>query len=224
MYKITVLVSIYKGARYIDSKIQSLIQQTIFNEAQIVLLNCQNLENEKELYQDFLKYPNVIEITYNSYETLYKTWNDGIRLTDSKYITNSNLDDQWHNTYLERCSQYLDEHSDVAIVSTGVKITDQANQVWPNWKHHDVMPKHIYPLSSAGPSPMWRRSLHDKYGYFGDYYVIGDARFWEALHANNEKFELIHDDLVLYYIHPESLERRADENTQTLLRDLDLLK
>ncbi len=69
---------------------------------------------------------------------------------------------------------------------------------------------------------MWRRSLHDKYGYFGNYRTIGDARIWETWHANNEKFSRLDEDLVLYYSYRDSLERRIDKETGKTYRELDL--
>jgi len=221
-YKIAVLIAIYKGSEFIKSKIECIKAQTIFNESQIVLLNCQNLENEDILYRDFLEHKNVIEIKYESHVTLYKSWNDGINATNSELVTNSNLDDQLHPEFLERCVKHLDHHTNIGILSTGVLVTHIPNQIWPHWKYHDRMPLYPYPESSAGPCPVWRRNLHVKYGYFdAQHQVIGDAIMWEKFLSGGEIFGLINDDLVLYYINPTSLERRRDDNG-VLLRDSDL--
>lgn len=225
MYKVTVLISLFKAAAYIESKIKSLQAQTIFQQSQIVLLNCQDLENESTLYAKFMReHENVMEIRYNHYIGLYRSWNDGINNTDSVFICNANCDDQWHPEYLERCVEFLETNSDYAVVSSRILITDIPNQLWPNWQSHDELPFHPYPLSTAGPCPVWRRSLHDKYGYFDDYFVIGDARLWEKWFAGGEKFGLIDDRLVLYYLSRESLERRRDTITGLTLRELDLKK
>ena len=224
-FVVTVLIALYKSGEFIESKINSLKMQTIFKESQIIFLNCQNHDNESAYYQDFAKdNDNVIDINFPERISLYKSWNIGIQSTKSKYITNYNADDQWHPEYLEKCCKYLDQNQDVSIVSTGVLVTDIPNQLWPNWKYFGKMPFHAYPLSSAGPCPVWRRCLHDRYGYFGDYDVIGDARMWEKYDSGNEKFGLIDENLALYYTSPNSLERRRDPETGQLLRDLDLEK
>lgn len=214
---ITVLVALYKAAPYLKTKLDNLQQQTYFDQSHIVLLNCQNLSNEDSIYREFAKHKNVTTIQYSNHIKLYASWNDGIKATESDYIINSNVDDVWAPEYLETCSRYLTEDSNTAIVSTQVKITDLPNQIWPsNTNIIGEMPMG-YPGSTMGPCPMWRRSLHDKYGYFEDYSVISDALFWEKLHAGDEKFSVINKSLVLYFASPNSLERRLDTNGESLL-------
>lgn len=221
-YKVTVLVAIYKAAEFLKSKLQSLEAQTIFANSQIVLLNCQNLQNEFQIYESFLKHPNVIEILYDEHVSLYKTWNDGIKITHSPYITNANVDDQWHPQYLEKCVHFLDNGA-YPIVSSKILITRKPNQVYPNWTHEGEMPFHPYPSSTAGPCPVWSRRLHQSHGYFDERcQTIGDAIMWEKWYAAGEQFGLISEPLVLYYANNASLERRLDEKTGEPLRDSDL--
>jgi len=220
---ITILVSIYQAGAFLHAKIKNLLQIENFEDCWIVLLNCQDLHNESLIYADFVgQHPNVLEIKYSQHINLYPTWNDGIAITNSRYIMNSNVDDMLHPEYVRTCTRYLDENHDVSVVSSKVLMTDTPNQIWPEWDWCDQMPFHAYPLSSAGPCPVWRRSLHDKYGYFNDFRVIGDARMWEKWYAGGEKFGLIDKQLVLYLRNPHSLERRADPITGVSLRDLDL--
>ena len=216
----TVLIALYKASSYLPSKLSNLLQQTVFNDCWIVLLNCCDLEKESEIYNDFRKFPNVKIIEYSQHINLYPTWNDGIKTTDSKYILNSNVDDQLHPKYIEKCCDFLNNNNH-SIVSSQVLMTSIPNQTWPHWDYDDRFPIHIYPLSTAGPCPVWKRSLHDKYGYFKDYAVIGDARMWESWLAGGEKFGMINEDLVLYYRNSHSLERRRHDNGE-LLRDIDL--
>lgn len=219
--RIVVLISLWKSGQYLKTKLQDILQQTYFNQSAIVLLNCQNIDNESEIYSNFLQNKNIITIQYSSHVNLYKAWNDGIKITQSEYIMNSNVDDTLHPQYIEKCIKWLDTNTTYACVSTGVLITNTPNQLYPNWQYNGQMPLHAYPLSTAGPCPVWRRSLHDKYGYFGDYRVIGDARMWEKWYAGGEKFGLINDSMVLYYAHSDSLERRTDQNGNSL-RNLDI--
>lgn len=217
----TILVALWKAGNFLEKKLIDLEQQTFFDRCNIVLLNCQNLDGEADIYADFLKHDNVTEIRYDNHINLYPTWNDGIKSTKSEFIMNSNADDMLHPEYVEACSYWLKVHPNFGCVSTGVLLTHQPNQIYPNWKSQNRLPFHFYPNSTAGPCPLWRRSLHDKYGYFGDYRVIGDARMWEKWHAGGERFGLIRRDMVLYYAHHGSLERRVDEKGREL-RTLDL--
>lgn len=220
---LTILVALWKAGRFLEAKIENLRALDGFEKCWIVLLNCENHDNESEIYRQFLEEnDNVIDIRYDQHINLYPTWNDGIKATKSRYVMNSNADDMLHPTYAQRCCHWLDSHQEYACVSSSVLVTMEPNQAdHIKWKSKRKMPFHPYPLSSAGPCPVWRRSLHGKYGYFGDYRVIGDARMWELWHAGKEQFGMIKEDLVLYYRTNSSLEMRFDHNG-TLYRDLDI--
>jgi hypothetical protein len=178
----------------------------------VIFVNCQNHDDESAKIESFINQnPRHKQILINDYIRLYEAWNLAIKSSESEYICTYNADDQWRPDYLTKMVSYLDDHRNIAICSSGVLITDVPNQLYPSWNHIiGEIPKLTYPRTTAGPSPMWRRSLHDTYGYFGNYRVIGDARFWEALHAGGENFGLLEDDLVLYYASIDSLERRCD--------------
>lgn len=222
--KATVLIALYKSGEFIESKIESIMRQTMFNDTSFVFLNCQDLDNESKFIHPLMKkHKNIKHILFTKHINLYESWNAGINITKSNYVVNYNADDQWHPKYLEKCSRFLDENPQYAIVSSQVLVTDLPNQVYPNWnKIWTKMVEGTYPNTTAGPCPMWRRSLHHKYGFFGNYRVIGDARFWEALYAGRENFGYLKEELVLYYMSPTSLERRRDPESKQLLRDLDL--
>jgi len=218
----TILVALWHAGRFIEAKLKNLSALEGFDNCWIVLLNCLDHDDVSKKYAYFLEHPNVLEIKYDQQVNLYPTWNDGIKATSSRFVMNSNVDDMLHPTYVQRCCGWLDSHPQFACVSSSVLVTHSPNQDdHTKWEWQRKMPFYPYPHSSAGPCPVWRRSLHGKYGYFGDYRVIGDARMWEKWLANGEQFGLVKEDLVLYYRHNSSLEMRFDENG-TMYRDLDL--
>lgn len=222
-WRITVLVAIYRAGRFLAAKLKTLADQTIFSECQIVLLNCQNLDSERAIYQDFVvDNHNVITIEYDNHRRLYSTWNDGIAATQSDYIINSNCDDMLHPACFEYLADALDNNPECAVAHGNSYVTDIPCQHWPNWCWHGLI-ETMYPGGTAGPCPMWRRSLHDRFGPFNDYRTIGDARMWERWTANGVRFWHVPEALTLYYHAPgHNLETRCDEATGRALRDLDI--
>ena len=104
MYKVTVLIAIYKSGEYIDSKIKSIIQMQDFKNTEFIFLNCQNLHEESEKIKPLcLQYPNIRQLHFDQHVNLYMTWNAGIQLSNSEYITNYNADDQWHPKFVKKC-------------------------------------------------------------------------------------------------------------------------
>lgn len=222
-FRVTVLIALYNSGQFLRPKLINLRQQTAFRRCQIVLLNCQNIGGERNIYRRFAaRNSNVKVIEYGYYCRLYKSWNDGIEQTKSDYIMNSNADDLMHPECIEKLIAALDANPGHSVAHCNSWVTDIPNLKWPDWTHHGEIIT-CYPGGTAGPCPMWRRSLHDKYGLFGNYRVIGDAKMWEKWHAGGEKFLNVPEHLVLYYHAPNhNLEIRLDGMTGRPMRELDL--
>lgn len=220
-YDLTILVALYNSSKYLNNKLNNLINQSIFDKCLIVLLNCQNISDERKIYLDYIKkYSNIVEIYFHQYHRLYYTWNEGIKNTKTEFICNSNSDDVSHPDFAKECVNWLKDNKDYGCVSTRIACTRIPNQTYPDWQWDYLYPKSTYPFSTAGPSPVWRRSLHVKYGLFKDYRVIGDADMWNQWHKNGVKFGVIDKIMTLYYANDGSLERRSEGSNK--LWDLDM--
>ena len=54
--------------------------------------------------------------------------------------------------------------------------------------------------------PVWRRTLHDKFGLFDEQYgSAGDWEFWLRCVKGGAQFKLIPEDLGLYYFNPSGI-------------------
>jgi glycosyltransferase involved in cell wall biosynthesis len=99
----------------------------------------------------------------------------------------------------------LESKPEVALVYADVAVTLNENETlesadiigyfrWP-----DYNPKLLFKVCYVGPQPMWRKSLHDRYGYFDPMFKsAGDYEFWLRLAAKNEKFYHLPECLGLY--------------------------
>jgi len=57
-----------------------------------------------------------------------------------------------------------------------------------------------------GPSPMWRKSLHEKYGLFdASYRSVGDWEMWCRAVVKGSVFKYIPEAYTLYYRNPDGL-------------------
>ena len=71
---------------------------------------------------------------------------------------------------------------------------------WP-----DFDARHLFAVCYIGPQPMWRRSVHEKYGDFdAQMTVAGDYDFWLRM-ATAETFRHIPEVLGLYLLSSGSL-------------------
>lgn len=128
-YLISAIISTYNSERFIRGKIEDLLQQTIFDKLEIVIVNSGSQQNEEEIIKEYIeKYPNIKYIRTEERETIYKAWNRGIKISNGKYITNTNTDDRLKENALEILSTELEKYPNVGVVYADQYITTMQNQ------------------------------------------------------------------------------------------------
>ncbi|MDP3014356.1 MAG: glycosyltransferase, partial [Candidatus Subteraquimicrobiales bacterium] len=228
-YLISAIVSCYNSERFIRGCLEDLEAQTIADKLEIIVVNSSSEQNEEAIVKEFQqKYSNIKYIKTEQRETVYQAWNRGIKVASGKYITNANTDDCHRCDALERMVEALEAQPDIALVYADLIITQTENETfekcthvgsyrWFDWDRRHLLEKGCF----IGPQPMWRRNLHDEYGYFDEALVTsGDYEFWLRISQTND-FLHVPVMLGLYLKSPTSIEhrnreRQATENAQIL--------
>jgi hypothetical protein len=218
--KVSVIVSTYKSAKFIRGCLEDLVTQTLYEkgEVEIIIIDSASPENEGEIIQEFQEsYPNIIYQRTQERETLYCAWNRAIKLARGSYITNGNTDDRHCFNALEIMANYLDNNREISLVYADQLITTIKNDTfattpalkhwnWPNYSYQQMRQG-----CCVGSQPMWRKMLHDKYGYFQENFrCAGDYEFWLRIGSQGEKMALIPDILGLYYLNLQGLEHGSN--------------
>jgi glycosyltransferase involved in cell wall biosynthesis len=199
MPKVTAIVSAYYAKRFIASRLANLMEQTLVPE---IIVVCQAGSDEESVAR---KCCGARTILTPGIPTIYDAWNIGIAKATGEYICNANSDDLYAPDGIEEMANALDEHRDCAVVY---------GDCWRAEKYQDSAVGRMnrrtggYPELLAGyfvgPMPMWRKSLHEKYGVFDDQMrICGDYEFFLRIAAYGEKFYRL-DRIVGTYL------RRAD--------------
>ncbi|GAB6113471.1 glycosyltransferase [Desulfomicrobium salsuginis] len=211
-YTISAIVSTYKSEKFIKSRLDNLLSQTIADKIEIIVLDSNSPENEKKIVNDFqltnenIKYFRTIER-----ETVYQAWNRAIKISTGKYIITANSDDILRDDALEIMSNELDNNPSTALVYADYFITNIDNQNF--YKHirtgysikPDYSPDIMLSGCHIGPQPLWRKSIHNKIGYFDESLIsASDYEFWCRI-ATQYKMKHINDFLGLYYHNPNGI-------------------
>nr|WP_167940963.1 glycosyltransferase [Desulfobaculum xiamenense] len=212
---VTAIVSAYRCERFLRGCLDDLLGQTIGERLEIIVIDSGSPENESAIVEEYRRsHPNVRLIRTEERETIYAAWTRGARAATGRYLTNANADDRHRSDAFEVMARTLDENPDVALVYANSRITATPNQTFADctpigatdWPEFDR--REFFRYNFVGPHPMWRRSLHGTYGYFDrDFEVCGDYEFWLRI-ARRENFRLIPEVLGLYFLSPETAERR----------------
>jgi glycosyltransferase involved in cell wall biosynthesis len=236
IFKVSAIVSTYNSEKFIRGCLQDLIEQTLYqqNELEIVIIDSCSSEIEGEIVAEFQSiYPHIVYERTPTREPLYTAWNRAIKLARGRYITNANTDDRHRFDALEKMAAYLDRDSALSLVYADQLITTTPNDTFAQntaenkWNWPPYTYEQMQLGCCVGSQPMWRKSLHDKYGYFREEFkCCGDYEFWMRIGSQGEKMALIPTILGLYYFNSQGLEHgapgRAAEECDLICQEYDI--
>ncbi len=219
-YLISAIVSVYNCERFIRGCLEDLENQTIADKLEIVVVNTGSQQDEEKIVKEFQQnFNNIVYIRIENRETIYQAWNRGIRAASGKYITNANSDDRHRIDALEIMVAAFEDIENIDLVYADSIVTNTENETFENYTLSGYLdwPESIqYELANQcciGPQPMWRKALHQKFGYFDESLkVAGDYDFWLRL-SGNCRFKHIKKRLGLYFWNPVGAEHINFENS-----------
>ena len=211
MKKVTIVTSLYKGKNYIESFLQNITNQTIWDQCELFILDANSPDGELEYIKPYMeKYNNIRYERLDETIGIYQSWNYIIKNSNSEYLTNANVDDLLYPDCIEKHVEFLDLNNNIDVAYCFNIHLDYyelpANRIGDIWETTDFDLEAMLNCNLAQNHPVWRRSLHDKYGYFREeYFSASDWEFWLRCATLGSKFKLIPEILGMYYRNPEGM-------------------
>jgi GT2 family glycosyltransferase len=220
--KVSLVTSMFKGDKYIEKYLKNLTNQSIFDQCELIIVNADSPGNEDAIINKYMQqYDNIIYKKLDHDPGIYGCWNIGIEMAKGEYISNANLDDIRSLQQVEILAEELDRNLDVDLVYSECYITRKQNEEYENNSSNGM----VYPIKDYRPEnmikclpgcmPMWRKSMHDKAGYFdASYSSAGDWEMWLRAIKNGSKFKKVYGSHGLYYINPDGLSTSAENKAK----------
>tara|TARA_R100000030_G_scaffold24539_1_gene17782 strand:+ start:1980 stop:3941 length:1962 start_codon:yes stop_codon:yes gene_type:complete len=224
--KISLITSVFKAEEYIEQLMKDVTRQTIFeSHCEWIILNA-NKEGddceEKIILEYQEKYPN--NIIYKRLEEdpgIYDTWNMGIKMATGDFITNVNCDDRRPPWAYEKQAKLLVSNPDIDLVYNDSYITHEPNILWENidpstqrYNFEQFSKEAMLRGNLPHNNPMWRKSVHEKHGYFnGKYKSAGDWDFWLRCSFGGCSFKKCSDILGIYYFNPTGMSTNKEHDS-----------
>jgi len=207
--RVTAIVSAYYAEKYLGGRINNLLGQ---EENPKIIIVCKRGSIEHRIADDnYRAYKSIDYILTEDIPGVYEAWNMGIKAAQTPYVTNANCDDRLYPGALKRMADILDKETTYGLVYADSDIVTEIDgkpvQRF-NWMEGGL--PELMKGCFIGPMPMWRKKLHDRYGYFDeDYKSAGDYDFWMRLAHGGVKFYHVRGDaLGAYLSRQNSVERR----------------
>jgi hypothetical protein len=144
-----------------------------------------------------------------------------IEMSSGEFLTNVNCDDRRPMWALKSQASALVQNEAVDLVYNDSYVSREANTMWEDIKpssqrynfeqfSKEAMLRGNLPHNN----PMWRRTLHDKFGMFDDKYrSAGDWEFWLRCSFGGSEFKKLSDILGVYYFNPKGISTNTDNNS-----------
>jgi glycosyltransferase involved in cell wall biosynthesis len=121
--KVTVIMPVYNGEKYIALAIQSILNQT-FPNFELIIINDGSTDTSKKIAESFSD-PRIRILDQDKNLGLVATRNRGFKEARGEYIALLDADDTTSPDRLEREATFLDTHPNFGLVGSQVRLIDQ---------------------------------------------------------------------------------------------------
>jgi glycosyltransferase involved in cell wall biosynthesis len=210
-YKCSSFCSLYKGEKFVQGYIEDMLKQSIFNDIEFIFLDCASPENEKDFILPLTEqYSNIKYLRLDSDPGLYAAWNIAVKMCSSDIIGNWNIDDRKSVHSLEILLKVFDRNPNVDLVYGLTYVSLVANERYEDNDYSKIYPCHRPSLetllqnNSPHCMPLWKKSLHDRFGYFDESYkTASDSDMWLRSCVGGAIIEMVNHPVGLYYHNPQ---------------------
>lgn len=244
--ELTWFTSVYQADNYIVDFIYDFLNQTNCENINLLLINICNSHTNPVFVNKYIEnitncHKNITCIHLDQDPGLYDCWNLAIEKIKTPYITNANLDDRHHPEFSNIFTDFLNENPDCSVAISPCFVTTNYETEYTTtdkyvWFMKDtgdeIFIRDMYdeinnrPMNYPHACPVWRRNLHDKYGYFNskDYEKIADYEFWLNILKNNCKIKVVSNFPFYLYYYYENSYGNSDKSKNTILINKVILK
>jgi len=129
MPKISVVLVNYNHSRYLDERIQSLLNQT-YRDFELIIIDNGSTDNSVEVIRKYAVSSSIKTRFYEKNVSPYQRWNEGVDLAEGEYLQIVSADDSCHPMLLEKLVEYLEKYPAINLVySHSLDIDDDGNEL-----------------------------------------------------------------------------------------------
>ena len=213
MCKISVIMPVYNGEKYLKESIDSILNQT-FSDFEFIIINDGSIDNTKKIINDY-KDKRIVYIENEKNSGIVTTLNKGLNYASGKYIARMDADDISLPTRFEKQIKYMEENNDVDILGTAIELFGK--NITPNSRifsksFENIKCDLLISCALAHPTVMIRKSILEieNYKYNSNYEKLEDYELWFQI-SKKYKIETLEEILLRYRIHSNQITQNYSE-------------
>jgi glycosyltransferase involved in cell wall biosynthesis len=204
--KLTVLLPVYNGERYLRETIQSILSQT-YSDYELLIVDDGSTDSSLEIMRSFAD-PRIRILQNPERLKLSGALNRGMKEARGKFIARMDGDDIALPERLEKQLAFMEQHPEIGICGTAIEIFGSVKtrpDIYPRTSR-EIQAYALFDCPFCHPTVMLRRDLFFKHGLFydGSYYPTEDYELWARA---VELFPTVNlkEVLLRYRVHDNSM-------------------
>lgn len=195
--KVSVIMSVYNGEKYVKNAIESILNQT-FEDFEFIIINDGSTDKTKEILEGFKDMRLFIMHQENSGLTL--SLNNAIELSRGEYIARMDADDISLPQRFELQVKFLDENKDIAVVGSHYYIIDDQDRIidtrYVICEPELIQEALLTSCQFGHGTVMIRKNVLNEVGYYNPEAIhVEDYELWLRMAEN---FKMSNLDTILY--------------------------
>lgn len=185
MPEATLLTSAFNSRPFIDHKVQNFLEAREHADVEMVIIDCNGGREVAAISRERREHEAVRIKVFNERISIWRAVNEAIALAESPYVVQANTDDLVHPTAYRRQIDLLNDGCDISYFDYRLQYGyiapyEKAAAAW--YDYYKAPPEGYSSGRGLGPFPMWKKSLHERFGKFDEgLEIYSDSLFWDAL-------------------------------------------
>ena len=218
--RVSVLMPVYNGERYVREALDSILQQS-FSGFEFIIINDGSTDHSAKIVQSYDD-PRIRYFENEQNIGLTRSLNRGLSLARAPYVARMDADDVSLPQRLARQIDFLDTHPKVGVVGSAVQFIDERGKAYRMWRSlsaHEALRWCLCLYDPImHPTVMMRRDVVGQVGgYNPDMVTAEDYDLWrrssEVTHLSNLQDVLLylrkHEASVTSNLLPEHWQNRV---------------
>jgi len=200
--KVTIVLPVYNGSRYLADSIESVIAQT-YQEWELIIVDDSSSDISPQIAEEYERMDSRIRVIHNrENQKLPKSLNIGFSNGAGTYFTWTSDDNLYHKYAIETMVKYLDCHNQCGLVYCDMAYINQSGEIISNNQTND---HNMFLNNCVGACFMYRRSVAEAVGgYDPDKFLVEDYDYWMRI-AFRYEVDRIPEILYFYRFHESNL-------------------
>ncbi len=217
MPKVSIVLPVYNGEKFLSQSIESIINQT-FKDWELIIVNDCSTDNSLSIAEKYAKEDNRIRIINNEKnQKLPESLNIGFKEAKGEYYTWTSDDNEYYPKAFEKMVNFLSRNLDYGFVYACANLEINNKMTEYVWCCEPTSPTSILLLSTPGACFMYRADIAKKVGeYDKKWFLNEDHEYWLRFFLET-RFGNISEILYLY-------RNRQGSLTNTRQKDIDIGK